>query len=123
MIYKVLSNKKSPKQALLIAGLYVLFLLFLLTTNPKKLGVGWLLLPFVGIFSLIFLTVRFSLGLGQPSGKSTKKKTALAAITATCPTIILILASIDQLTAVDSMLIVALSLFGIFYTSRLSFNK
>ena len=88
--------KRSWMPILLFGGLYV----FLMSTNPHKLPIGWLLLPFLWIFVAIFYSLRIFLRVIRRRKKS-KNSTTLALIGATLPTLLLILGSINQLTTKD----------------------
>ena len=108
----------------LLIALYGGFVTFLLTTDPKRLPVGILLLPIVWLFLCLFIAAWYLLKLVfklRPLSRS--KHYLLSFLAAVLPSILLLLQSINQLTWRDTLLLLALVSFGLFYTKRLSLSK
>ncbi len=106
--------KSSIVPIVLFGGL----ILFLLGTDPLKLSIGWLILPFAWLYATLFF-VLYNL-LGQlASDKKSKKVRYSAAVLAAFPTILLVLSSISQLNISDFMLLTAGTVVAIFYINRL----
>jgi hypothetical protein len=110
------------KKVALLLAVYGILLIFLVTTNPQRLPLPLLILPFGLIFGSLFLPIW--LFLYSTSGPNKRrKKTILAVGVATLPTLTLVLASIDQLTVRDVILLGALGLGILFYVSRINVNQ
>ena len=113
-------SKKYVQLTLLYGGL----LAFFLTTNPGKLPVGLLLLPFIWLFIALFMTVRLILAkrARKKEGELSRKTWVRAAAVALLPTFLLLLDSINQLTLKDGLLFAVFVVLVIFYANKLSFN-
>jgi len=114
--------QKSRKQAAVISLLYIAFFGFLFVTDPNKLPIGWLLVPFVLLFSAIFSTLIYV--QRRKSDKQTgvpAKRYAIAAILAAIPTFLLLLDSINQLTLGDALIFCVFAVVALFYVRKLSF--
>ncbi|HSX53186.1 MAG TPA: hypothetical protein VLF90_02335 [Patescibacteria group bacterium] len=109
--------KKISILLLLWGGLIV----FLVATNPNKLSIGWLLLPFVWLFIALFFTILLLTRLVRPSSiaGSRRKRYSAIAIVAALPCVMLLLDSVDQLTPKDGLLLVGIGIGAVFYVSRL----
>ena len=115
--------QKSSKQAVIIALLYLAFFGFLFATDPNKLPIGWLLVPFILLFAAIFSTLISiqNRNGGKKQGGSSAKRYATAAILAAIPTFLLLLDSINQLTAGDALIFGIFAIVALFYVRKLSF--
>jgi len=112
------------KQLLIVALLYGGLLMFLLTTNPNKLSITWLIVPFVWLFLALFVSVQLLIDLLRlHNTSSSKRQLTIAAVCAAIPTLMLLLDSINQLTIKDSLLIVALGVGGMFYVGKIRLKK
>lgn len=111
------------KRLLLLVGLYGGLLVFLFTTDPRKIAVGWLILPFVWLFVSLFLTFIYLIDWFSDSRKHSRRQTLTAGLLATIPTLMLLLDSVDQLTAKDFLLIAGLGGLAAFYISKISLKK
>lgn len=111
----------------LIKRLFVPFVLygglvtFLISTNPNKLAIGWLLLPFVWLFITLEWTAMAIFKHMNGRYKPRRPRTVAIALAA-LPTIALLLDSINQLTIRDGILIVVFGLVGAFYISKFNFS-
>jgi uncharacterized membrane protein YccC len=115
---------KLTKKSFLTILLYVGFIVFLFTTNPNKLPIGLLLLPIAWLFLCLFVAARFLFSrLLKNSKLSRSRRNTLALLAAGLPSLLLLLKSIDQLTARDSLLLLLLIGFALFYASRINFAK
>ena len=118
---KILKTKLA-KKIMTAVGLYGGLFIFFMLTDPQKLSIGWLLLPFLWIFVALFWTFK-SLIISIRRRRKSNKNNTLAAILAGLPTLILLLDSIDQLTVRDVLLIFILGVVGLFYVSKLNFKS
>lgn len=119
----LMKNKNPTFHKLGLLGLsYGLLLTFLFTTDPSKLALVWLLVPFVLLFISLFGTIFYSL-LFFPKTKqlSFRKRTLLATAGAILPVLLLILKSINQLTVRDSLILSVFILSTALYISRTDF--
>lgn len=103
------------RRPLLLTALYVALPVFLLTTDPRDLPLPLLWVPFVLLFAVLFVSTR--LVMRRRSGGP--RSLSVAIIAATLPVLLLILASIDQLTIRDSLISAGLVIGGIWYLNRL----
>jgi hypothetical protein len=98
----IFDNKKHVKyfRILQLGIVYVSGLIFLLATNPKNLVLPLLLIPFVWFYLSLYMTFRlivFSVGFGI----SSKRRIFISAVCSGLPTLIIILASLNQLAFKD----------------------
>lgn len=101
-----------------LAGLCLLLLgSLLLTTNPQTLPAVVLILPFIFVFLIVFLTI---LSLGSGYKVLGAKLVRIAVFGAAFSTLILILQSLGQLTLRDVLTILALTLIAYFYMTRVT---
>ncbi len=118
---KIISKNLISKFVIAIL-LYGGMLAFFMSTDPHKLAIGWLLLPFLWIFVALFWTSKSVIKSIRHRRKSNKNN-ALAAIIAGLPTLVILLDSINQLTIRDILLIFILGVVGIFYVAKLNFKS
>ncbi len=112
---------KNLKKLILLLLLYIGLAVFLFSTNPNKLSISWLLLPFIWLFVALFLSILLLLRVIRPSSVSgsAKKRYSGAAIVAALPCLMLLLDSVDQLTPKDGLLIIGIGMGAVFYVSRM----
>lgn len=103
--------------------LYLLFFVFLFSTDPNKLSVGWLLVPFVLLFGALFSTVSLLQQRKHGQKRGLGKTVATAVVLAAIPTFLLLLDSINQLTLRDVLIFVIFSVLVLFYIRRLKFSR
>lgn len=113
-------KKKLIKKLLAVAMTFGGLLIFLFSTNPEKLSIGWLILPFLWLFIAIFMSTL--LVLDQFKVNSPKRLT-IAILTALIPSVALLLNSVNQLTLRDAMLVIIIGGIAIFYTSKLKISN
>jgi len=113
--------KRHIRNLILIILLYAGLLVFLLSTNPNKLSVSWLIIPFVWLFVALLCSARLAIDVFRsPSGRHlSKRQLSVAAVCAAIPTVMLLLDSINQLTIKDSLLIGALGIGALFYITKI----
>ncbi|OGL29625.1 hypothetical protein A3D14_01275 [Candidatus Saccharibacteria bacterium RIFCSPHIGHO2_02_FULL_47_12] len=115
-------NKKSINRISLlkIAVLYGGLLIFLMSTDPTKLSLPLLLIPFIWIGLCLYVLIKQV--LGHISGRfrriSKKRKTSIAFTLAAVPVCMLLLRSIGQLTIRDVLILAGLIAIGTFYVGR-----
>lgn len=93
----------------------IALLLLLFETNPRSVSSAVLVIPFVLIFLVLFLSISYFL---RVEGFTKKSSWAVAVFVAMLPTLLLVLQSIGQLTIRDVATIVALFLIAYFYVAR-----
>ena len=101
----------------------VLLLIFLFTTNPQALPAVLLLIPFVLLFSCVFSLVYWTsalLSFGRINGK---RRLMLSFCLALLPTLLLLLQSINQLTARDILIFSLFIFILVMYIFRINAVK
>ena len=106
---------KPSKQLVVITLVYVSGLCFFALTNPNKLPLVALIVPFVYMFLVFNLTIRY---LGHRLGIT--RANFIALLLSTLGVLLFILGSLHQLTLSDAIISLALSLMVGWYISRLS---
>ena len=110
--------KSRLKRIILLVIMYTSLFMFLFMTNPNKLAIGWLIIPFIWLFIVLYLSVLFIFDITGYKAHKPKRKVTTAVLIAAIPSLILLLDSIDQLTLKDGLLIVILGLIASFYTNK-----
>lgn len=116
-------HKKVGKRVFLLAIMYGGFISFLLTTNPNKLTIGWLIVPFIWLFVCLFFSVLLIMDVFAIRLARTKRQLSIATLIAIVPTTLLLLDSVNQLTLRDVLLILIFGTLAVFYTSKLEISK
>ncbi len=110
------------KKLIILVLVWVSLLLWLSLTDPRKLPIVLLMVPFVLLFAAIFLTVSLVISRFIPKVSSVKRRTVASSV-AGLPCFLLVLSSVNQLTWRDVALIAFLSIFLLFYASRARFSN
>jgi len=105
-----------------IFALYVVLLIWLFVTDPRKLPIVLLIVPFALLFTALFMTVTALLGRFLPRLSRSRRRLAAACVGG-LPCFLLVLSSVNQLTWRDVALVAFLSIFLLFYASRARFSK
>ena len=113
---------KQVQKLIILLVLWLSLPLFLLVTNPETLPLYVLPVPFLLLAFLLYKTTRLALNLAA-KGMDDGRARLIALITAILPTLLLILASIRQLTIRDTAIVVALLVILTFYMKRLDIAK
>lgn len=111
--------KQVQKLSILLL-LWVSLPTFLLLTNPETLPLPLLILPFVLLFVALYKTAQAVLSM-LFKGLSRRRVRLMSGIIALLPTLLLILASIQQLTIRDIAIVVGLIILLTFYMRRIDF--
>ncbi|MGZ6004996.1 MAG: hypothetical protein ACXWLH_02495 [Candidatus Saccharimonadales bacterium] len=118
------SKPKGLRRIITIVVAYACLLIFLFSTDPRKLAVGWLILPFLLLFICLFLSIFYVVDWLRPNQSSnSRKKIISTAVLAALPATMLLLDSVDQLTIRDALLIAVLSVLGMFYINMISLKR
>ena len=117
------SKRKRYYRPLILLLLYGGFLLFLFTTDPHKLAIAWLVVPFIWLFVTLFLTFIYIIDWFSTSHSHSRKQTTICGLLAATPAVMLLLDSVDQLTVKDFLLLLGLSLLGLFYINKISLKR
>lgn len=104
-----------------ILGLYLALFLWLSLTDPRKLPIVLLIVPFGLLFAALFMTVSLLIKQFLPRMTQGKRRLAAACVSG-LPCFLLILSSVNQLTWRDVALVAFLSIFLLFYASRARFS-
>lgn len=104
-----------------VMGLYAVLFLWLLLTDPRKLPIVFLIVPFGLLFAAIFMTVSLVLKQFMPRLSVNKRRLAAGCVSG-LPSFLLILSSVNQLTWRDVALVAFLSIILLFYASRARFS-
>jgi hypothetical protein len=104
-------------QLFAVIGITLLGCLLLFTTNPQKMPLPVLILPFILIFVLLWLPLRMVLRYFYPI--TSKRKLAIfAALLAVFPVVCLLLQSVGQFSSRDFITLAALFVVLWFYLNR-----
>ncbi len=98
--------KSNRKQLITLLALYIIGAVFLVLTNPQKLPLPLLILPFLYAFIVLFLTIRT--GINFFSGNK-NLGTSVSLVITIFIVVSLILASIRQLSARDLLISFAIT--------------
>lgn len=113
---------KQVQKLIIILAIWISLPVFLLITNPETLPLPLLLVPFLLLAISLYKTAE--LGYGVMFKRLSKYRIrVLAAISAALPTLVIILASIGQLTIRDLAIIGGLLAFLTFYLRRIDFIR
>jgi hypothetical protein len=113
------------KQTLGLIFLYLGLIIFLFSTDPNKLSIGWLILPLVWLFLCFFMTTLILIKRVPTKIRnlSKSKQYTISFLVASLPTLMILLKSINQLTAKDFILFLIFYFLISFYVSKLRFKK
>lgn len=111
---------KPFKRILLVVGAWLLLPLFLLLTNPETIALPLLIVPFVLLAISLYITSVFCLD-ALPKDISKKRTIVISLAIALLPTLLLVLASIRQLTIRDLIIVIGLLVLLVFYMRRIDF--
>lgn len=113
---------KQVQKLILLIALWLTLPLFLLLTNPETLSLPLLTIPFLLLAFSLYKTTTIGLGMFAKN-MDQRRKRLIALNTAIFPTLLLILASIRQLTARDVAIVIALLVILTFYMKRIDIAK
>jgi len=108
-------NRKD--QLYIVIGVIVLGCLLLFSTNPQRMPLPVLILPFILIFVLLWLPLRIILRYFYPQ-TANKKLSIFAALLAVFPVVCLLLQSVGQFSSRDFITLAALFAVLWFYLNR-----
>jgi len=113
-------HKRFGSDATVAVLAWLLFIFFIAATNPASMPVGFMVLPFGLLLAALLLTwtvlwKRLFKGLRPYPARLTKSIGQLACIILV---VCLAMQSIGQLSIRDFIVVVALSMVGLFYVSR-----
>ena len=111
---------RSKKLAVLTLP-YALLLIFMLTTNPARLPVVFLLLPFVLLFGCLATTFYVCMAPYADSSEPRLSRITVSVCSGLLPTLLLLLKSINQLGFLDVLLMTVIIASSAFYIRRINF--
>ena len=107
------------KRNVITAALVTVLVLFLSLTDPGKLPLPLLIVPFLVLFCLVYVVTK---GYILLHFRTTRKRKVIAAgVVAMVPTLLLMFQSIHQLNLRDVVVIVALACVTGFYVAKADF--
>ena len=116
-------SKLTPNKHLVVTLVGVLFILFLLMfTDPKKMPLVILVMPFLLLFITIYSGTKLLLSQTRLKVNS-RRQTMVASASAALPVLLLLFQSIHQLTLRDVLVAVSLVVLVVFYISRADFIR
>lgn len=113
---------KQVQKLIAIAALWISLPIFILVTNPEKLPLPMLVVPFLLLFAMLYITASVGLRIIF-STLSNARLRVLSVLIGALPTLLLVLASIRQLTVRDTAIVVGLLVMLVFYLRRVDFLK
>jgi hypothetical protein len=108
-------KKQYRKQAIILAALYAAGAIFFFNTSPDKLPLLLLILPFLYIFLVLYLTVLLACRLLQ-----VKNTVFVALVISVFGVLLFVLGSLHQLTLRDVIISLALTSVLTWYATRVS---
>lgn len=106
----------------LIAGLYIALALWLFLTDPRKMPIVFLMVPFAMLGAALWLTTDTVIKKFVPRLKASRRLAIITCVSIV-PVFLLVLNSVNQLTWRDVVLVVCLVAFLLFYSGRIHFSK
>lgn len=106
---------KRRKQIIVLAALYVLGMVFFMTTSPADLPLLLLVAPFIYIFVVLYLTVLFLCQILK-----VRQAKVIAMIISVFGVLLFLLGSLHQLTLRDALISLALTVTLTWYITRVS---
>lgn len=111
-------NKKiNNKRLAVLLSSYLLAILYFSAVNPENLSVLFILIPFIIIFGLLYITISLLLDLFLIIPK--KQKHIITLVSSLMPTLLLIIQSITQLTIRDIILSLMIMIIIVWYSMKL----
>jgi hypothetical protein len=104
-----------------LALLYVAGPLFIVLTNPQNLPLPLLVLPFLWLFTVLFVTT--SILVRRKKNVSKRQAVITAGVVASIPVLLAIFQSIHQLSIKDVLLSTGLVLLAAWYVLRADFIR
>lgn len=103
-------------RTIFLALIYMSLPVFLSLTDPAKLPLPLLVVPFLLLFVIFFVTIRLAV-----KRLNRRKRLLVAAAGASLPVLLLVFQSIHQLTVKDVLIVLVLISVTMFYLSRADF--
>lgn len=110
------------KKIWVTAGSYIGLVLWLFFTDPQRIPIIFLMVPFLLLFTALWFTTDLLLARFLPRIKGSRKVMAKVGVSGV-PVFLLILGSVNQLTWRDVVLVLCLAGFLIFYSGRIHFSE
>jgi hypothetical protein len=120
---KTFFNDPRYRPAVIALSSFILLICFLVLTNPKKSPLIVLLIPFVLLFMVLYNALIYILPILMPHSFTRRHGKAVAIIIGFEPVLLLLLASINQLTWRDGILSFILICGFAWYLSRATFTS
>jgi hypothetical protein len=111
------------RPALIAATAFGLLVVLLTVTDPTRSPLVVLLLPFVLLFIVLYNSLLFMIHLLASSATANRHAKTVAIILGFEPVLLLLLASIDQLTVRDGILSLLLVCGFAWYVSRMNLSR
>ena len=114
--------QKQVQKLIMLTLIWISLPTFLLVTNPETLPLALLIVPFTILFLALYLTASMAL-VSFFKDITPPRRKLMAGIAGTFPVLLLLLASIKQLSIRDTAIVLGLLLLLMFYLRRLNFIK
>ena len=111
---------KQVQKLIILLLIWVSLPIFLLSTNPERLNLIFLIVPYILLFVTLFSIAHMLLRIFAKEISKVKRRT-MSAIFGFLPTLLLLLSSIGQLTVRDTALVLGLLTVVLLYLKRLDF--
>lgn len=102
-----------------IVLVFVALVSMLVLTDPTRLPLPLIIVPFLLLFSLIYLLI--SSLLSTRSNMKGRRSVIISGVTALVPTLLIMFQSIHQLTARDVLVVIGLAAATAFYIAKADF--
>ena len=110
--------KKHRKQAIILGTLYAVGVIFFMYTNPAELPLLLLIVPFVYIFVVLYLSILFLCRVLQ-----VKSAVFVSIVVSVFGVLLFVLGSLHQLTVRDLIISLALTCLLSWYVIRITSSK
>lgn len=121
--YQIMNKLNRILSRVIILSLpLALLLVFVILTDPRRLPLPLLVMPFILLFAFIYKLIKSVLLYGTELERS-KSWTIVAAVGALVPTFLLMFQSIHQLTVRDVLVVISLGLVTAFYVAKADFIR
>jgi hypothetical protein len=113
---------KQVQKVITLLLVWISLPVFLLVTNPETLPLPLLIIPFVLLFAVLYISAKTIIKTFLKDVPAKRRQT-MAVVFALLPTLLILLASIRQLTVRDIAIIFGLLILLMFYLRRVDFLK
>lgn len=113
-----MNTKINKKRIILIVASYLLAFFYFAGVNPEKLSIIFVLVPFIIIFTVLYLTINLFIDIFLKISKT--QKHIITLVCSLMPTLLLLIQSITQLTLRDIILSLMIMALIVWYSLKLN---